>query len=188
MDDINTKQATKKLMAFSIPIIFAILLQSLYGAVDLLVVGQFAETADVSGVATGSSILQMITMFISGLSVGVTVFVGYNYGQKDTNAVSKMIGNGVLIFLILSAFLTLLLVGGAEILARITDVPEEAFSNTVEYIRICGIGSLFITAYNLLGGIFRGFGDSKTPLIGCLYFRCRWALWVRQSPPAFLRL
>lgn len=85
VDDINTKQATKKLMAFSMPIIFAILLQSLYGAVDLLVVGQFAETADVSGVATGNSILQMITMFISGLSVGVTVFVGYNYGQKDTD-------------------------------------------------------------------------------------------------------
>lgn len=156
------------LIKFAVPVFFTLFLQALYGGVDLLIVGQFAETADVSGVATGSMLLSTVTNVTTGLSMGITILVGERIGRGDRNGAGRAIGGGIFLFAVFGIILTLVMLFGAETLASLLHAPEEAFAETVMYIRICGGGSLFIVAYNVLGAIFRGIGDAKTPLVTVL--------------------
>lgn len=154
-----------KLLKFMLPVLFAMFLQAMYGAVDLLVVGQFAADADVSAVSTGSQIVMTLTNIIVSFSMGITVAVAQKIGQKRPDDAAQTIGTGLIVFLIVGALMTLITVPGAGLLAKIMHAPAEAFDLTKNYIRICGGGFVVIVAYNLLGSIFRGLGDSKTPLM-----------------------
>ncbi len=154
-----------KLLKFMLPVLFAMFLQAMYGAVDLLVVGRFSDNAAVSAVSTGSQIVLTLTNLLVSFSMGITVAVGQKIGQKRPDDAAQTIGTGLVIFAIMGFLFTIISVLGAGILAKIMQAPKEAFDVTVNYIRICGAGFLIITAYNLLGSIFRGLGDSKTPLI-----------------------
>lgn len=162
----------KSLLTFAIPVLFSLLLQALYGGADLLIVGRFADTVDVSGVATGSMLLSTVTNIITGLSMGITVAVGEKIGLKKERDAGKAIGAGIWLFTVFAAVLTIFLTAGAPVLAGLLHAPEAAFAQTVRYIRICGAGAVFIVSYNVLGAVFRGIGDSKTPLftviIACL--------------------
>ena len=153
------------LIKFAIPVLAAMFLQSLYGGVDLLVVGQFSETADLSGVSTGSQLMQTVTTVITGLSMGITVYVGQKIGEKKEEDAGKAIGTGILLFIILGILLSAFLVIFTKQLADLLHAPAEAYVQTCSYITVCGYGTLFICLYNLLGAIFRGIGDSKTPLL-----------------------
>ena len=154
-----------KLLKFMLPVLFAMFLQAMYGAVDLLVVGQFGTDADVSAVSTGSQILHTLTNLIVSFSMGITVAVAQRIGQKRPEDAAQTIGTGLIIFAITGTIFTLISFIGAGGLATIMQAPQEAFDRTKNYIRVCGGGFLIITAYNLLGSIFRGLGDAKTPLI-----------------------
>lgn len=156
------------LVTFAIPILFAIFLQAMYGAVDLLIIGQFGSPADVSAVATGSHVMQSITSIIVGLAMGTTILVGQRIGQGRSQEAGNVIGSSICIFAIAALCLTVTVVPFAPALSRIMQAPLEAFDNTVLYVRICAVGSVFIIAYNVLGSIFRGLGDSKTPLFAVL--------------------
>lgn len=153
------------LIKFAIPVLAALFLQSLYGGVDLLVVGQFAETIDVSGVATGSLLMQTVTMVITGLSMGVTVYVGQKIGENNKEEAGRAIGTGIVLFSLIGVLFSGILVIFTEQLADILHAPIEAHVQTCAYIMVCGLGTIFIVFYNLLGAIFRGIGDSKTPLL-----------------------
>lgn len=153
------------LLKFAVPVLFAMFLQAMYGAVDLLVVGQFGAAADVSAVATGSQMMHSITSVIIGLAMGTTILMGQKIGQKKSDEAGDVIGGAVVIFAILAVFLTVVLMAAAAFLAGLMQAPEEAFDKTAIYIRFCSAGSLFIVAYNVLGSVFRGMGDSKTPLL-----------------------
>ena len=153
------------LLRFVLPVLFALFLQALYGAVDLLVVGKFAGPEDVSAVSTGSQIMMTITNLISSLAMGITIFLGQKVGEKDEKAGGRITGAGVFLFLSIGIILTVLLPLLAGNLAGIMKAPPEAFSLTQTYIRICGAGSIVIILYNLIGSIFRSLGDSRTPLI-----------------------
>ncbi len=163
-----TGKVFSSLIKFAVPVFVAMFLQSLYGGVDLLVVGQFAKTADVSGVATGSLLMQTVTMIITGFSMGVTVYVGQKIGENNNKDAGKAVGAGVVLFLFVGTILSLLLVLFTRQLADLLHAPKEAFKETCDYITVCGTGTLFICMYNLLGAIFRGVGDSRTPLITVL--------------------
>lgn len=153
------------LIKFAIPVLVALFLQSLYGGVDLLIVGQFAETADVSGVSTGSLLMHTVTMAITGIAMGITVYVGQKIGEKRDKEAGKAIGSGIVLFVVLGIILSILLVVFTKNLANLLHAPEEAYTQTCAYIKVCGFGTIFIGLYNLLGAIFRGIGDSKTPLL-----------------------
>lgn len=159
------------LLRFAIPVVFALFLQAMYGAVDLLIVGQFATSADVSAVSTGSQIMQTFTGLVSSFAMGITVFIGQKIGEGKADESNRIIGAGIFLFAAAGLVLSLLVIILAVPVARIMQAPEEAFGYTVTYIRICGGGLLVIIAYNLLGSIFRGFGDADTPfrtvLIAC---------------------
>ena len=164
-NDFTSGAILPKLLKFMLPVLFAMFLQSLYGAVDLLVVGRFSDNAAVSAVSTGSQIIMTLTNILVSFSMGITVAVGQKIGQRRPKDAAKTIGTGLIIFAFTGLLLTVISVLGAELLAKIMNAPKEAFDVTAGYIRICGGGFLIITAYNLLGSIFRGLGDSKTPLI-----------------------
>lgn len=156
------------LLRFSLPILVALLLQAMYGAADLLIVGQFNSSADVSAVATGSQVMHTLTTVITGLSMGTTILLAQKIGQKRQDEAGKVIGSGIFLFGIIALVLTVVVELTAGPLASLMQAPTEAFDKTVEYVRICSAGTIFIVAYNVLGSIFRGLGDSKTPLLAVL--------------------
>ena len=153
------------LTKFSIPILFSLILQALYGAVDLWMVSQFATNADVSAVSTGSQTIMIVTGIITGLSMGITVILGQAIGQKDNKKSADTIGTSTWIFLAIGIITTIILILTASPLATLLNAPEKAFDKTVEYITICGIGIIFVVAFNVFNGIFCGIGDSNTPLL-----------------------
>lgn len=153
------------LISFAFPVLLALFLQAMYGAADLIIVGQFAGTSQQSGVASGSQILNMVTMVITGLTMGVTVYVGNAIGAGKKELAGKGIGSGIALFTVVAFIFTMILVSCSDTLALSMHAPQEAFIPTSSYVRICGIGTIFIVAYNVLGAIFRGMGDSQTPLI-----------------------
>lgn len=155
----------KSLISFAIPVLLALLLQAMYGAADLIIVGQFADTYEQSGVASGSQLFNMITMVITALTMGVTVFVGDCIGAGKPEKAGKGIGTGIAVFAVLAVVVTALTVPFSDALAAFLHAPAEAFAQTSGYVKICGMGTVFITAYNVIGAVFRGMGDSKTPFV-----------------------
>lgn len=153
------------LLRFSIPVLLALLLQAMYGAVDLLVVGQFASAADVSAVATGSQTMHTMTVLITGLATGMTVLVGQKIGEQNADEAGRVIGSSICLFAVIGVVMTVLMLFFTEPLCRLLQAPEEAFAQSADYVRICSVGLVFIVAYNVLGSMFRGIGDSKLPLI-----------------------
>ena len=153
------------LIRFSLPVLLALLLQATYGAVDLWVVGRFAQAADISGVSTGSQIMHTLTGIVTGLSMGVTIQVGQLIGEGRPERAGRAVGAGLLLFALIGAVFTGVLVWQAEGVATLMQAPAEAFRQTAAYVRVCSAGFVFIIAYNLLGAIFRGLGDSVVPLI-----------------------
>ena len=153
------------LLRFMLPVLLALFLQALYGAVDLLVVGKFAGAEDVSAVSTGSQIMMTITNIVSSMAMGVTVFLAQKVGERDAEAGGRIVGAGVCLFVAIGAVLTCAIPLLSGVLARTMQAPMEAFALTVGYIRICGFGAIVIILYNLIGSIFRGLGDSRTPLV-----------------------
>lgn len=153
------------LMRFAGPILLAMFLQSMYGAVDLLIVGKFASTVDVSAVATGSQMMHSITGVITGLAMGVTILLGQYIGEKKPEQAGKVIGSGIILFLFIAVIMSIIFAGFAGSFASVLRAPEEAYEGTVQYLQICASGIIFITAFNALGSIFRGIGDSKMPLL-----------------------
>lgn len=148
-----------------LPILGALILQAAYGAVDLLVVGQFGSTEGLSAVSTGSQVLNLVTFVVTQLAMGVTVLIARYIGEKKQEQIGQVLGGAAVVFTILSVILFVVLVFLARPISILMQAPEEALTLTVSYTRICGAGIFFIVAYNLLSAIFRGMGDSKSPLL-----------------------
>lgn len=154
-----------KMMQFMIPILGAQILQAMYGAVDMLVVGHFGTNAAISGVSTGSSIMNLVTFVLSQLAAGVMILIGRYLGQRQNERIGTLIGRAIAFFLAVSVVLTAALVIFAEPIAVLMQAPAEAVELTAQYIRICGVGCVFVVFYNLISCIFRGLGNSRLPLL-----------------------
>ncbi len=155
----------KPLMLFALPVLGAQIIQTLYGSVDLMIVGRFGTAADVSAVANGVSVMNTITWVISSLSIGTTVLLGQRIGSGDREAAGDIIGAAIWLFGFLGLLTMILLPVFAVPLCTALKVPEAAFAKCVQYVTVCSYGAVFIVAYNVLGSVFRGMGDSRTPLL-----------------------
>ncbi|MBD5453079.1 MAG: MATE family efflux transporter [Lachnospiraceae bacterium] len=164
-NDFTQGSITSKLLRFMVPILGALILQAMYGAVDILVVGRFGTTAGISGVSTGSNIVNLITFTITGLSMGVTILMGQYLGEKKPERVGQVVGGAICLFLVLAVIIAAAMLILARPLAILMQAPEEALDLTVLYVRICGGGIFFIIAYNVISSISRGIGDSNMPLV-----------------------
>ncbi len=155
----------KPLIKFSLPILLSLMIQSLYGAIDLLIVGRFGTSADVSAVAIGSQLMQTVTGFITGLTMGITVLTGQYIGMKKYDDAGKTIGSGIFLFTVLAIVLTIICVSFSRTAVIFMQTPPEAIEKAYNYVLICSLGAVFIVAYNMISSIFRGLGNSNLPLI-----------------------
>ena len=155
----------QKLARFMLPILGALVLQAAYGAVDLLVVGRFGSTEGLSAVSTGSQVLNLVTFVVTQFAMGVTVLIARYLGEKHPESIGQVIGGAAVVFGLFAAGLFVVLVGFARGISVLMQAPAEAVTLTASYVRICGAGIFFIVAYNVMSAIFRGLGDSKSPLI-----------------------
>lgn len=162
--NLTTGSVFKNIVFFSLPYLLSYFLQTLYGMADLFIIGQFDGTASTTAVSIGSQVMHMLTVMIVGLAMGSTVSIGQSVGANDKKRAAVHIGNTVTLFLSLSVVLTVVLVLLVHPIVNIMSTPTEAVSGTVAYLTICFIGIPFITAYNVISSIFRGLGDSKSPM------------------------
>ena len=152
------------LIKFSLPYLLSCFLQTFYGLADLFITGQFYGASAISAVSIGSQLMHMFTVIMAGLAMGATVSIGRCVGERNQKDLSRVVGNSVSIFALIALVATLLLILLARPLLHLIFTPEEAFSETLSYVLICFAGIPFITAYNVLSSIFRGLGDTKSPM------------------------
>ena len=162
--NLTTGSVFKNILIFSLPYLLSYFLQTLYGMADLFIIGQFEGVASTTAVSIGSQVMHMLTVMIVGLAMGSTVSIGQAVGAGDRKKAASGIGNTVTLFMCLSVVLTVTLLVFVRPVVTIMSTPEAAVPGTVEYLTICFIGIPFITAYNIISSIFRGLGDSKSPM------------------------
>ena len=163
-NNLTSGSVFKNILIFSLPYLLSYLLQTLYGMADLYIIGQFGGVADSSAVSIGSQVMHMLTVMIVGLAMGATVFIGQAIGGNNPAKAAKGIGNTVTVFMAVSVVLTVILVALVKPVTAAMSTPADAVSGTVDYLTICFIGIPFITAYNVISAVFRGLGDSKSPM------------------------
>lgn len=162
--NLTTGSVLKNVILFSLPYLLSYFLQTLYGMADLFIIGQFGTVADTTSVSVGSQVMHMITVMIVGLAMGTTVCIGQAVGARDSKKASKNVGNTAVLFMSVSLALTALLLILVKPIVAVMSTPKEAVEGTAAYLTICFIGIPFITAYNIISSIFRGLGDSKSPM------------------------
>ena len=152
------------LIRFSVPYVISSFLQTFYGLADLFITGQFNGAAVITAVSVGSQLMHMLTVVIVGLAVGATVYIGRSVGAEQPEDTSRGIGNTIALFAVFAAVLTCVLLVSAGGILSLLHTPEPSVPQAMAYVRICFAGIPFITAYNVLSSIFRGLGDTKTPM------------------------
>lgn len=162
--NLTSGSVLKNILIFSLPYLLSYLLQTLYGMADLYIIGQFGTVAETTAVSIGSQVMHMFTVMIVGLAMGATVFVGQAIGANDRKKAARGIGNAATLFMAVSMVLTVILVLLVKPVTAIMSTPTDAVPGTLDYLTICFIGIPFITAYNVISAIFRGMGDSKSPM------------------------
>ena len=162
--NLTSGSVLKSILYFSLPYLLSYFLQTLYGMADLFIIGQFEGVASITAVSIGSQVMHMLTVMIVGLAMGTTVSIGRAVGAGNRPHAAKLIGNTVTLFMAGSVVLAAILVGLADPIVRLVSVPQEAVAGTKTYLILCFIGIPCITAYNILASIFRGLGDSKSPM------------------------
>lgn len=162
--ELTSGSVMKNLLFFSLPYLLSFFLQTLYGMADLLIIGQFGGVADTTAVSVGSQVMHMLTVMIVGLAMGATVNIGQAIGGRDNRRAALFTGNTVTLFMGLSVTLTLLLLILRSAIVSAVSTPADAAAGTGDYLTICFIGIPFITAYNIISAVFRGMGDSKSPM------------------------
>lgn len=162
--ELTSGSVMKNLLFFSLPYLLSFFLQTLYGMADLLIIGQFGSVADTTAVSVGSQVMHMLTVMIVGLAMGATVNIGQAIGGRDNRRAALFTGNTVTLFMGISSVLTLLLLVLRRAIVSAVSTPADAAAGTVDYLTICFIGIPFITAYNIISAVFRGMGDSKSPM------------------------
>lgn len=162
--DLTSGSVLKNIFTFSLPYLLSYFLQTLYGMADLFIIGRFEGVASTTAVSIGSQVMHMITVMLVGVAMGTTVCIGRSVGAGDKKQAAKVIGNTVTLFMVGSVVLAAALVGLVDPIVRLISTPEEAVAGTTAYLTICFIGIPCITAYNVLASIFRGMGDSRSPM------------------------
>jgi len=162
--NLTTGNVLRNIVWFSLPYLLSYFLQTLYGMADLFIIGQFEGVAGTTAVSIGSQVMHMVTVVLVGLAMGATVMVGRAVGAGEKRRAAQTIGNTVTLFMGVALGLTALLLALVRPIAVLMSTPAEAFDGTVDYLTICFIGIPFITAYNIISAVFRGLGDSKSPM------------------------
>lgn len=153
------------IVTFALPYLLSYFLQTLYGMADLFIAGQFIGVDGITAVANGSQVLYMLTVVIVGLAMGSTVTIGRAVGANRLDNAARAIGNTITLFAGIAIVLTVVLLAGTHGIVVLIGTPAEAVEGTTQYLLICFAGVPFIVAYNIISSIFRGLGDSTSPMV-----------------------
>lgn len=164
--DMTSGNLFKKIILYSIPIILTSVLQLLYNACDLMVVGKFAENgtealAAVGG--TGALINLVISLFV-GLSIGASVSYARSLGKKDLERANRVVHTAVLVSVVASIFITIVGVLSAKTLLSWMNCPDNIIGLSTLYVQIYFGGTIFNLLYNFVAALVRAHGDTKRPL------------------------
>ena len=152
------------IVSFSLPYLLSYFLQTLYGMADLYIVGQFNGTHQITAVSAGSQVMHMLTVMIVGLAMGTTVSIARAVGAGESRRTSAIVGSTITLFMAVAVAAMALLLVCVNPIVALMSTPEAAVAGTRQYLTICFVGIPFITAYNIISSIFRGLGDSKSPM------------------------
>lgn len=171
--DLTEGSVGKTLLLFAVPFLIANILQSLYGAVDLFVVGKYCDAKSVAAVSTGTQVTQIVTSLITGLTLGSTILIGQYMGRKEYEKVKRMIGTTLTIFAITAVCLTVLMLAFEKPLLFLLRTPEESFTYTMQYVAVCSLGNIFICGYNAISADTQGLRGFHEPDDICGRCLCR---------------
>lgn len=187
--NLTTGSVFRTIVTFALPYLLSYFLQTLYGMADLFIAGQFIGIDGITAVANGSQVLYMLTVVIVGLAMGATVTIGRAVGANRLDRAAKAIGNVITLFAGIALALTVVLLLNVHNIISLIGVPVEAVEGTAQYLTICYIGIPFIVAYNIISSVFRGMGDSKSPMyfiaVACfcnIVFDYLFMGWLRLGP------
>ena len=152
------------IVSFSLPYLLSYFLQTLYGMADLYIVGQFNGTHQIMAVSVGSQVMHMLTVMIVGLAMGTTVSIARAVGAGEGRRTSTIVGSTITLFMAVAVAAMALLLVCVNPIVALMSTPEAAVAGTRQYLTICFVGIPFITAYSIISSIFRGLGDSKSPM------------------------
>lgn len=162
--DLTQGSVIGNIMTFSLPYMLAYFLQILYGLADLYVIGQYCDVDSTTAVSNGAQVMYMVTVVLIGLAMGTTVLTARAVGAKDNPRARTIVGNTITMFAVIAAVLMVVLLSLRGWIVGVMDTPAEAVDGMEHYLTVCFIGIPFIIAYNIIASIFRGLGDSKSPM------------------------
>lgn len=156
-----------KILRFAIPLALTGILQQLFNAADVMVVGRFASKEAMAAVGSNTPIIGLMVNLFVGISVGANVVIAKFVGQKKEGEISRAVGTAVLLSVLAGTFLALLGQFVAEPILNAMSVPADVLPMALSYLRIYMGAMPFILLYNFESAIFRSRGDTNTPLF-CL--------------------
>lgn len=171
--DLTQGRVAPTLLRFALPFLAASALQTLYGIVDLLVVGRFADASAMSAVSISALLTGGITSLVIGLTTGGTVLIGQYLGSGAREDAEKTASTMFTLYAGISVCIAAILFVLARPILTAMNTPEEAFSQALGYVRICACGLVFTVGYNSIAAVLRGGGDSRHPLwfviVACIF-------------------
>lgn len=154
----------QKILIFYIPLMLSGILQLLFNAADIVVVGRFAGNQALAAVGSTSSLINLMVNFFMGLSVGCNVLVARYYGAGQKTELSQMVHTAIFTSLVSGFFLIFLGIAVSRAALTWMGTPEDVIEHSVLYMRIYFVGMPFTMAYNFGAAILRAIGDTKRPL------------------------
>ncbi len=155
----------RKILHFSLPLILANLLQTVYTLADLAIIGQFTDSAELAAVSVSGQITIFLTIVGNMLCNGGQVYVAQLVGQKRYKDISSCIGTLFVFILLCGLAMAVLGVAFARPMLRLLNTPAESFESAVRYLSVCSIGLIFLFAGNAICAALRGLGDAKAPTV-----------------------
>lgn len=162
--DLTHGSIVRNIMSFALPYILAYFLQVVYGLADLFIIGQYCDVDATTAVSNGAQVMHFVTVVVIGLAMGTTVRMARAVGANDKCLAALIMGNSITLFIIIALVLAAVLLLSTGLIVQIMSIPLQAVSGTFDYLMVCFIGVPFIVAYNFIASVFRGIGDTKTPL------------------------
>lgn len=155
-----------QLIRFALPLMATGVLQVLFNAADIIVVGKFAANSDHSLAAVGAtgSLISLIVNLFIGLSVGTNVLCARYFGAKEHESLSKTVHTSMLISVIVGIFLTMVGFFGAEFFLKLMSIPTDVLPLSTLYLKIYFLGMVPMLVYNFAAAILRSVGDTKRPM------------------------
>ena len=163
--DLTTGSAMQLILSFMLPLIFGLLFQQFYSMVDTVVVGKLLGVDALAGVGSTGSINFLVLGLCNGICAGLAIPVARKFGQKDLEGLRRFVGNMIWLGSIIAAIVTLVTTLLCRDILIWMDTPENTFSYAYDYIWVIFLGIPATMLYNLLSGIIRSLGDSRTPLV-----------------------